>query len=198
MAKTKACRVCKENFTPQRPMQVVCSPKCVYERIRSDEKKRKDAKKAVRELNRRDIRRQKKLTQTAFNKMRVLQELLWFKERGLEPVCISCEKPLGDDQWCCGHYKTVGAQSGLRYSEENTKLQHNRRCNMALSGDIHGTKTTPGYIQGIKNRFGEEEGGKMIDFCDSQTETVKWDWQELEKMRAKFNEESRKTEKLLL
>ena len=52
---------------------------------------------ASRDAKRRDLKWQHKLTQKTFNRMRVLEELLWFKERGLEPECISCGRPLGGD-----------------------------------------------------------------------------------------------------
>jgi hypothetical protein len=154
-------------------------------------------RKALKEFNQRDIRWQHKQTQPAFNRMRVLQELLWFKDRNLEPACISCGKPLGGDQWCCGHFKTVSAQSVLRYDPKNTFLQHNRNCNMGLSGDIYGSNNTHGYVQGLKNRFGEEEGQQIIDHCESPRPPAKWQWEELECKRKEFNKEIRRVESLL-
>lgn len=154
---------------------------------RDHREKEKAVRKAVRELNKHDVRWQHKKTQQAFNKMRVLEEMLWFKERGKKPTCISCGQTKGNDQWCCGHFKTVGAHGVLRYDRNNTYLQHNRRCNMGLSGDIGGTKTTRGYKQGLKERFGEDEGQAIIDYCESKTEVKKWEWQELESMRKQFN-----------
>lgn len=160
-------------------------------------KEDKASRAASKEAKRRDLKWQHSLTQKAFNKMRVLEEKLWFKERGLEPECISCGRPIGGDQWCCGHFKTRGAQSGLRYDPKNTYLQHNHRCNMNLSGDIEGTKTTRGYKQGLKDRFGEEEGQAIIDYCESNTAPVKWSWEELEKMRQSFNQRIRDLESVL-
>lgn len=58
---------------------------------------------------------------------------------------------------------------------------------MNLSGDISGTKTTRGYKQGLIDRFGEEQGQDIIDYCESNTAPVKWSWEELEKNRAKYN-----------
>ncbi len=161
-------------------------------------KVKKSAKKDLREFNRKDVRWQHKQTQPVFNRMRVLQELKWFRDRRIEPQCISCGKELGGDQWCCGHFKTVGAQSGLRYDPVNTRLQHNRNCNMGLSGDIYGTKNTHGYIQGLKNRFGDSEGQAIIDHCETNTAPVKWEWQQLETMRAEFSAEIRRLEKDLI
>lgn len=131
-----------------------------------------------------DISHQHELTQKAFNKMRVLQEKLWFKERGLEPECISCGKKSMD--WCCGHFKAVGAHGRLRYDEKNTYLQCNRYCNKGLSGNIYGNKNTRGYIKGLYDRFGQE-ADKVIDYCESNTMARKWTGDELASMRKEFN-----------
>jgi len=98
---------------------------------------KQEASSRKKKFKQEDVPRQHKLTQTVFNKMRVLEEKKWFADRGLEPECISCGKKM---DWCCGHYKTVGAQGVLRYDKDNTKLQCNRNCNMMLSGNINGSK----------------------------------------------------------
>jgi hypothetical protein len=214
----KRCRECKV-YQPaetmvKHPIGVFCDTGCVIaftQKTQERDRAKKEAKakreqqaqkktncKALKDLNRRSVSWQHKQTQKAFNRMRVLQELLWFQERGQEPACISCGKPLGGDQWCCGHFKTVGAQGGLRYDPLNTNLQHNRNCNQGLSGDIYGTKNTHGYIQGLKNRFGEDEGQRIIDHCESSAESVKWEWEQLEDMRKRFNAEMRRVETLLM
>lgn len=143
----------------------------------ADDKFAKKKKKFKRE----DIPHQHNLTQQAFNKMRVLQELKWFHERGIEPYCISCLKTNMD--WCCGHYKTVGAQGGLRYDRENTKLQCNNYCNKNLSGNISGNKTTIGYKAGLSHRFGTAEALWVIDYLNATTQTKEWTADELEGIR---------------
>ena len=135
-----------------------------------------------------DLPKQKALTQIAFNKMRKLQELKWFADRGLEPECISCGKKNMD--WCCGHFKTVASQGWLRYDEKNTFLQCNRYCNKALSGNISGNKTTRGYISGLEERFGKECAIKIIMYCE--TDRVRtWGCEELIEMRKGYNAASR-------
>lgn len=138
-----------------------------------------------------DRTRQLSLTQSSFNKMRRLEEFLWFRERGLEPTCISCGNPIGNDQWCCGHFKTRGSQSNLRFDRKNTFLQHNNRCNKNLSGDIEGTKTTRGYKKGLIERFGEKDGQDTIDYCESNSTPYKWTCEELIELRKTFNKKIR-------
>jgi len=142
-------------------------------------------KAAVKELNRKTIKWQHKQTQPVFNKLRRLQELKWFDDRGLEPVCISCQKTIGNDQWCNGHFKTVGANSGLRYDFKNSYLQHNYNCNQQKSGDIDG------YKKGLIARFGEKEGQEIIDYCETNNAVKKLTWEEIENLRIKFNLEIR-------
>jgi hypothetical protein len=171
-----------------------CSMECLSEWLQANQEKErkkrlarierthKDQKRVVKKN---DIKRQHRLTQIAFNRMRVLEEKLWFKERGLEPTCISCGKPNMD--WCCGHFKTRKAQGNLRYDRKNTFLQCNYYCNRNLSGNIEGNKTTRGYKVGLVERFGEQEGKAIISYCESRTEAKKWTCDELESMRKEFN-----------
>ena len=197
--KKKRCTYCKEYYPAENEIKTPAGGFCsithakeygTKNSIKLKAKKAKDktkaSKAALRELNRKDLKWQHKQTQTVFNRMIVAEELNWFAERGLEPTCISCGKPNMD--WCAGHLKSRGAQPGLRYDRLNVRLQCNRYCNMALSGNISGNKNTHGYTQGLINRFGEAEATRMIDYCESNTAPVKWEWQKLEDFRAECNE----------
>lgn len=197
-AKPKKCKMCKEPFLPSNTMQKVCGMACALDLAHSDRAKKFKAEttQMKNEFNGKDLAWQHKQCKPVFNKLRKLQELKWFSDRGLVPTCISCGKPKGGDIWANGHFKTVGAQGGLRYDPLNCYLQHNKRCNGALSGNINGTKTTHGYIQGLKNRFGEEEAQRIIDYCETNTQTVKWTCEQLESMRKEWNKEIRLLENL--
>ena len=153
----------------------------------------KQAKKERLEFYRRQIPWQHEQCKTSFNRMRVQEELMWFSRRGLEPECISCGKIKMD--WCCGHFKTVGAQSGIRYDRMNTYLQCNRYCNQALSGNLDGNKNTRGYKRGLAERFGEDDAREIIEHCESKTAPVKWDWQEMEAWRKEWNEQFRELQR---
>ncbi|WP_278366890.1 recombination protein NinG [Marinobacter salarius] len=193
----KKCKECRKPFDPYNSLQVACSPACALAvgrkvAAKKADKAAKQARSERREFNRRDLTWQHKQCQRVFNRMRVLEELQWFRQRGAEPECISCGRICMD--WCCGHFKTRGAQSNLRYDRMNTFLQCNRYCNESLSGNIEGTKTTRGYKQGLVARFGEEEAQRIIDYCESNTAPVKWDWQELEALRKQWSQRIRDIE----
>lgn len=200
MGKKRKCVFCKAYFAKEEMLNTPAGYLCSAEHAisysnklkeRAADKKRKENKKKLLES---DLRKQLSLTQKSFNKMRVLEELLWFKERGLEPTCISCGKPKGGDAWACGHFKTVGASPGLRFDRKNAYLQHNFRCNMQLSGDISGTNNTHGYKEGLFIRFGEEEAKKIIEHCASIRQPRKWSCNILISMRKAFNKKIRRLE----
>jgi hypothetical protein len=155
----KKCGQCKKPFKPERSFQPCCSVPCaiLYAR-KQNEKEQKVIQKQRKEGIKRDSEWREE-TQTLFNKMRRLEELLWFKVRNLEPFCISCQKPLGNDIWCCGHYHTRKARQDLAFDRLNTYLQHNRGCNEAQSGDIRGME------RGFAVRFGNDEAERIIDHC---------------------------------
>jgi len=156
-------------------------------------KKKKKSRSDLAALNQSDVNWQHKQCKTSFNRLRVQEEFQWFAERGLEPECISCGKKNMD--WCCGHFKTVGAQSATRYDRRNTFLQCNRYCNQALSGNLDGNKNTRGYKRGLAARFGEDAAKKIIEHCESKTAPVKWDWQEMGAWRKSWNEQFRELQK---
>jgi len=194
----KKCKVCKSPFEPFNSLQIACGASCALqyvqkEKIKDAERKTKQAKKERLEFNRRHLPWQHEQCKTSFNRLRVQEEFLWFAERGLEPECISCGKKNMD--WCCGHFKSVGAQSGLRYDRRNTFLQCNRYCNQALSANLDGNKNTRGYKRGLAERFGEHEAKDIIEHCESRTAPVKWYWQEMEDLRKEWNDQFRELQR---
>lgn len=187
-AKPKSCAICKGEFIPFSTTARVCSPTCALEFNRQKDIKKQKKKDVARKkaFYGDDLSWQHKQTQKAFNKLRKFQEMKWFTDQGLEPECISCGKMYMD--WCCGHLKTVGSQGALRYNPVNSYLQCNRYCNMALSGNLNGNKTTRGYLQGLRERFGKEKAEIIINWCARDRVKV-WTCNELIKMRRDFNKE---------
>ena len=192
--KPKKCASCRNEFIPFSSTAKTCTYKCAMELLNLQKEKKKVAgwKREKKAYYEKDLSKQKALTRVVFNKLRRLEEFKWFKDRGLEPECISCGKTNMD--WCCSHLKTVASRGDLRYDRMNTYLACNRYCNKGLSGNINGTKTTRGYLVGLAERFGQEEATKIIDYCDV-VKTKKWTCEELIEMRKQFNKEIRELEK---
>jgi hypothetical protein len=203
--RAKQCRLPLPTKKASTPIQAAgfCSYDCATKhglhlastnREKVTKAKKTEARKDLRDLNRRKISWQHDQCQPVFNRLRVQEELQWFADRGLDPECISCGKTNMD--WCCGHLKTVGAQSGLRYDPRNTFLQCNMYCNQSLSGNLTGNKNTRGYTQGLADRFGAVEAQRIIDYCETKTAAVKWDWQEMEAWRKEWNQQIREIQKV--
>lgn len=177
-------------------LRFFCDVDCAIKFGKEKAKKEKDKKlrKDVSDLNKRTLSWQLNATKTVFNKMRRLQELEWFQKKSIKPYCISCLKENMD--WCCGHFKTVGSRGDLRFDLKNTYLQCNNFCNKNHSGNINGAQGTVGYIAGIKHRFGEVDGQKILDYCEV-SKIKHWSCEELEQMRTQFSNEIRRLEKCL-
>jgi hypothetical protein len=199
----RRCPCCLDMFTPVRiglKLAKCClNATCVLDYAQGVKAKEQATqyRQDKKDFYRKTIKWQHSQNRIVFNKLRRLEELKWFKDRGQQPTCISCGGELGGDVWACGHFKTVGASGQLRYDTDNTKLQHNKRCNKDLSGDIYGTATTRGYIRGLYERFGEEEAQRIINYCETNNAVKKWNWQEMEADRKGWAERIRKLEREL-
>lgn len=204
------CQYCKSKFEARNSLDKFCSYQHAIAYLATPEgvEKHKKARKQIsrekkrqnnvkrRNLNRQTLGWQHKQTQMAFNKMRRMEEFLWFKERGLEPECISCGGTKKD--WACGHFKTVGSSGGLRYNRANTFLQCNKYCNSSKAGNIEGCKNTRGYKKGLIERFGDNVGGAILEYLEKeQHKLADWTCEQLEEMRKGFNQRIRELEKLL-
>jgi len=192
------CPVCKQPAELRINLKLFCSFDCAAkwgqsqaEKVKAKKQKEFNAETRRRKLAIKSDTDWKNETQDLFNKMRRLEELLWFKERGIEPYCISCQLPLGNDQWCCGHFKTRKARPDLAFDRRNTYLQHNVNCNKHLSGDI------AGYKDGLAFRFGDEEARQIIEYCEVRQETPKRTPEEWMAMKKEYSAEIRRLQALL-
>lgn len=126
MARQKKCAVCREPFTPSRPMQKVCSLPCSItlaemQRIKKEAREHREAKKKAK------TRAQwLKEAQAAFN--------AYIRARDANMPCISCGR-YHEGQYHAGHYRTTKAAPELRFNELNVHKQCSA-CNTHLSGNI--------------------------------------------------------------
>lgn len=142
----------------------------------SQVKEDKASKKAAKELKKNDQRYQLRLTKSVIQK--------WVNHvRDFRKGCISCltEKPT--IQYCGGHYKTAGGHPELALDTRNIHKQCNQYCNLRLSGNISGNKTTKGYTVGLIERYGQE----YVDWLDSYHESPRYDCEQLIKIRAFYS-----------
>lgn len=111
--KTKTCKVCKEKFTPSRPLQVVCSPACAFVIVNKVcEKERKSLNKATK-IKLKSLSDYKNELQTQIN---LIARLI---DEGCP--CISSGRTTGKMNG--GHRFSTGAFDNLRFNLLNIWIQ---------------------------------------------------------------------------
>lgn len=193
--KEKKCRQCKDKFQPVKPLQFVCSPLCAHRYIQAQ--KAKKAKQESRKAKQAIKSRGKWLdeAQTQFNRYIRARDRKWYTDQGKDPECVSCGTTDSSIQFAAGHFKTRGGFPELRFHEDNVFLQCNRRCNLALSGNINGEMGTRGYRAGLLIRLGEEEGRRVIDWLDGPHDPKNYTIDDIKEIKAKYSKMARELER---
>lgn len=170
----KPCSHCQTPFTPQRMGQRVCSPRCAGRLVKAAKKaeavqtrERKAALKRIPDLI--------AAAQTAFN--------AFIRERDRDQPCICCGQPLGAQNesastggvFDCGHYRSTGSASHLRFDERNAHGQR-KVCNR------YGAGRAVDYRIGLIDRIGLDE----VEALESDNTPHKWQRDELIQVRATY------------
>jgi hypothetical protein len=121
--KPRPCPVCASPYTPVRPMQAVCSPRCAARKVKKD----KATEKAADRIQRDRLKPRGKLmaeAQNAFN--------AYIRARDAGLPCICCGRYSSGEsrggEWDAGHYRSRGAAPHLRFDERNAHAQL-KQCN---------------------------------------------------------------------
>jgi hypothetical protein len=169
---TKACAVCAKPFTPARPMQRVCGFTCA-KRVPVLEKKAERAKVKERKRALETIPELIKVAQGSFN--------AFIRERDKGKPCICCGLPLGDGEvggaYDCGHFRSRGGASHLRFDEANAHAQR-KRCNRYGAGRV------VEYRIGLIARIGLEE----VERLEADNTPHKWTREELRQIAATYRQ----------
>ena len=178
----KACRQCKREFTPARPMQAVCSPVCAARKVRSDKAAEKAADRAMTRKRREAAKPRAKWLaecQAIVNKM--------VRLRDADQPCISCDRPASwDGQWHASHLRSVGAASAVRFHLWNIHKGCSI-CNNHLSGNI------AEYLPRVRARIGDEK----VDWLYAQNDLVRHDVAYLARFKAVMGKRLKRMEKAL-
>lgn len=176
--KTKACNVCHKPFTPARPLQAVCSPRCAGKLG----KLRKAAEKAETKARKRALETIPELiakAQAAFN--------AFIRERDKDKGCFVCGRPFAPvkgQALHAGHVRSRGAATHLRFHEDNC-MGECEGCNAP-----HGAK--PHEIEaGAIRRIGQER----YDALKNSNESHKWTHDELRQIAATYRQKRKELEK---
>lgn len=119
--KPKNCPICKLDFTPQRPIQKVCSPKCAYEHS-----KQLLAKKEAKEIGQRIEAIKKDLIGIPELKNRLehyINKIVRLIDKGHH--CISSNASYGTYTVHAGHFYSVGSNGSIRFNLLNIYAQSN-------------------------------------------------------------------------
>ena len=159
----KPCQHCGSEFTPARPLQRVCSAICAARKVRADKKTEAATTKARKEALKR-IPDHIKDAQHAFN--------AFIRLRDRSKPCICCGQPLGESSvgglYDCGHYRSVGSASHLRFHEDNANGQR-KVCNR------YGAGRAVDYRIGLIARIGIER----VEALEHSNAVHKWTKDEL-------------------
>jgi hypothetical protein len=166
-----AVRSCRKKFTPNKPMQRVCSLACATQLAKENAEKR-DALSAKRA--RAEIRRRKEAIKTIPELIAEAQIAFnaYIRLRDEGRPCICCGRfpsssSAGGD-WDAGHYRSRGAAPHLRFDERNCHRQL-KQCNRYASGNV------VGYRTGLIQRIGLTE----VESLEANNQTHKWSREEL-------------------
>jgi hypothetical protein len=188
MANSKArCLHCREYHPSDSVLRLPAGSFCSMQHAvdygrakakKSTERARQQKHKIQRaEVKANDIRHQHKLTQSIVNRLCLLLDS--------GKPCISCGRPdQGGRMRNAGHFKSRGANSGLRYDLLNIHGQC-VPCNLYQSGNVEG------YRQGLVERY----GSAIVDYLDTSPRVRAWTAPELIQMRSEIAEEIRRLER---
>ena len=156
--KAKTCEVCERVFVPDRMGQLVCRPACAMARVRQAKKADRASIKARKEALK-TIPDYIKEAQHAFN--------AYIRARDAGKPCICCSQPLGAGEvggaFDCGHYRSTGSASHLRFDERNAHAQR-KVCNRWGAG------RAVDYRIGLVARIGLE----AVEALESDNTPHKW------------------------
>ena len=179
----KKCRVCRETYTPSKPLQVVCSPSCALLHARQEREKER---KALDKIERKAIKARKEKLKSRGDYLREAQkafnEFIRWRDRLAGHSCISSGRPL---DWSgnavdCGHYRSVGSAPHLRFDERNAHAQ-DKHDNRYLSGNA------VDYRIGLIKRIGLES----VEALEADQEPKHYSIDDLKQIKAHYRQKLR-------
>lgn len=176
---SKTCKHCGGCFLPLRPLQNVCGPICARRLVdaakreqREHEKARKEKIKTIPHLIRE--------AQHAFNS--------YIRARDSHKPCICCGQPLALEAvgggFDCGHYRSTGSASHLRFDEDNAHGQR-KVCNR------YGAGRAVDYRIGLVQRIGLAR----VEALENNNQVHRWTAEELREIKATYKAKLKQLEK---
>jgi len=165
--KEKKCKVCRDKFTPIRPLQQVCSPSCGYEYSKQLKSKEWSKKKKQMKEELQTVQELMKIAQVVFNK--------WIRQRDKDELCISCQKPVLKKA-NASHYFSSGGHKNVTFNEDNVHKSC-EYCNTFLHGNLLN------YQVEIQKKIGAD---RLLTLHEEAHKTKKFTREELKEIIAKY------------
>lgn len=150
--KKKKCKVCRSEFTPNKPMQSVCSVECALS-LASLKKAKRERAKVIQDRKETKEKLEKLKTHGDWIKEAQIEFNRYIRLRDAGKPCICCGMPMGENvpggSVDAGHYRSRGSAPHLRFDERNVHAQK-KQCNRYASGNVIG------YRLGLIERIGLE------------------------------------------
>jgi hypothetical protein len=168
--KPKTCKHCGTTFHPARMMQKVCGPVCAGRLVKADKKVEREQIRARKESIK-TIPQLIKEAQFAFN--------AFIRARDRVRPCICCGRTeqmgygLSSHGWDCGHYRSTGSASHLRFNEDNAHRQ-------LVICNRYGAGRAVDYRLGLIQRIGLER----VEALESDKSVHKWTAESLRAIKA--------------
>lgn len=177
--KPRPCPHCKKPFVPVRPLQSVCSARCAAKKVKADKaqdrakiRTRKEAIKTIPQLI--------KEAQFEFN--------AYVRLRDKAFPCICCGQALElsavGGGYDCGHYRSTGSASHLRFNEDNAHGQR-KVCNR------YGAGRAVDYRIGLIARIGLER----VEALEADNQVRKWTADGLRAIKSEYRAKRKALEK---
>ena len=179
VSRPKECKQCGTRFYPLRPMQAVCSTICASRFVKQAKKEETDRTKA-RKAAIKTIPELIKDAQHAFN--------AYIRQRDHLQPCVCCGQPLTLEAvgggYDCGHYRSTGSASHLRFHEDNAHGQR-KVCNR------YGAGRAVDYRIGLIARIGLER----VESLENDCKVHKWTRDELVAIKETYRDKLKEFEK---
>lgn len=182
--KTKRCKVCRETFTPSKPMQKVCGYECATQVAKLAHDKRIAA---VARDDRRETKAKLEKLKTRADWAREAQAEVnkYVRLRDAHLGCVSCDKPASwDGQWHASHFRSVGSASAVRFHLWNVHKSCSV-CNNWKSGNL----------SEYEPRLRAKIGDSSVDWLRTQNKVVIYSVEYLKRLKAVFAKKARRLQK---
>lgn len=182
------CPACKGKLEPSQRIHPGCiDAYAVAEEAKAKRKAEKQARAAAK-VDRAETRRRKEAIKTIPDYIKEAQVAFnaYIRERDRTKPCICCGQPLGAGEvggsFDCGHYRSTGSASHLRFDERNAHAQR-KVCNRWGAG------RAVDYRLGLVQRIGLE----AVVALESSNTPHKWTREELIAIRGHYRQKLKDT-----